>query len=514
MSFVLFIVSALLIALGKPAWHPAIGVVAALAGYALFWRIAVPVASLKKRFFVAAGWFACIQLIQLSWMTSIEFQGYYILLVYLALSLALGAQFGLLTLLIDRVPLIASASLWALFEWSRLYFLCGFTFCPVGLALTTTPYALQAASLFGIFGLSFLVMLTNLAVWRKKWGPAAALALVPYLCGGILWHAQKNNVDQSPTLNVALVQTALLPSQKNYFPTRASDYISPYLQWNQISHMLASIEQPVDLVVLPESALPYNDQFPLYSKEFVTQILHNAFKERTPIDITPDEKVTNSYWVHQLGSILKADVILGLDGREGEQHYSSAFFASQGKMDRYDKQILLPLAEYLPFKFLKQLTRHYGIQEFYTHGKKPTLFNSKIPLSATVCYEETFGHIMRNARRAGAGLFVNVTNDNWYPHSTLPQEHFDLARVQAVACGTPLVRSCNAGITSGVDCLGRVVGQLDAWDVPDILKVSMPLHQVNTLYLIWGDWGIVTLSTFFLILTILINRKSLFIINK
>src|SRR5580700_7290454 len=81
----------------------------------------------RKKFLIGTFWFTAVQLVQLSWMTSIEFQGYYILLVYSLLSLWLGCQFGVLTLFVSkglgRISMqkaLFCASLWTLMEWARL----------------------------------------------------------------------------------------------------------------------------------------------------------------------------------------------------------------------------------------------------------------------------------------------------------------------------------------------------------------------------------------------------------
>ncbi|MGD0664469.1 MAG: apolipoprotein N-acyltransferase [Rhabdochlamydiaceae bacterium] len=513
MPALLTLLSVLIVAFGQPAWFSWLAPLSAICGYALFWHVACKIPASKKRFFFALGWFALVQLVQLSWMTSIEYQGIYILFVYGFLAVGLGAQFGLLTLLVDRIPFVASASLWALMEWLRIYVLCGLSFNPIGLSLASSIFSLQAVTYFGIFGLSFWVILTNLAVWKKRWKAAFALAAAPYLIGAIQWNVYESKVKEGPCLSVALVQTALLPSQKMYFPERAADFISPYNQWERITRLLSGIEKHVDLVVLPESAIPYTDEYPLYSKDAVIKILKNSFQKTYLEEQDHLNKVSNLYWIRALGKLLNSDVIAGLDGEAGEIQYSSAFFASQDAMHRYDKQILLPLAEYLPFESLINLTKSYGITQFFTHGTESRIFHSKVPISTSICYEETFGHMMRKGRKEGAGLFVNVTNDNWYPSSRLPKQHFDLARVQSVANGLPLVRACNSGITSALDSLGQIVGQLEDWNKPDVLVADVPLYQISTLYTFWGDNGIVIISIILLTISVIINRKSLFV-NK
>src|SRR3569832_150145 len=121
---------------------------------------------------------------------------------------------------------------------------------------------------------------------------------------------------------------------------------------------------------------------------------------------------------------------------------------------------------------------------------------------------------MRQGRLKGARLFVNVTNDNWYPHSRLPKQHYDLARAQAAATGLPLVRACNSGVTAFVNALGSEVAALGDWNKPAVLVGKIPLYSIETLYTLWGDQGIIVISIFFLSLSVFINRKSLFLSIK
>jgi apolipoprotein N-acyltransferase len=99
---------------------------------------------------------------------------------------------------------------------------------------------------------------------------------------------------------------------------------------------------------------------------------------------------------------------------------------------------------------------------------------------------------MRVSRTKGASLFINLTNDNYYPFSRLPKQHFDHARLRTVENGVPLVRACNTGITAAIDSLGRVKGELEELDgnkklQAGVLALSLPLYHYKTLYTYWGD---------------------------
>src|SRR5579863_4936337 len=85
----LILLSLFLVGLGQPARLPWLCPFVAAAGFALFFLHFSSESSKKQRFFLGLCWFAVVQCIQLSWMTSIEFQGYYILFVYASLCLLL-----------------------------------------------------------------------------------------------------------------------------------------------------------------------------------------------------------------------------------------------------------------------------------------------------------------------------------------------------------------------------------------------------------------------------------------
>ena len=159
------------------------------------------------------------------------------------------------------------------------------------------------------------------------------------------------------------------------------------------------------------------------------------------------------------------------------------------------------MGEYIPFSFAKGLAEAYGLTGSFTHGKEAKVFNGKIKMGLSICYEETYGHMMRENKHKGAEILLNLTSDIWYPNSRLIYQHFDLARLRTVENGIPLLRACNTGITAGIDSLGRVTAQLgkdgqNIEAISDSLRVAVPLYSYNTLYTYYGDWLIVGISLF------------------
>jgi apolipoprotein N-acyltransferase len=532
----LILFSFLVVAYGQPAWSSWIGVLSAALGYALFW-VAVDALPNSLRVKASFLWFTLVQFVQLSWMATPDFQGYYIIGVYLGLSAWLGLQFAIFTWLLyrskqlDWTTLLGLAGLWTLFEWSRFLIFCGFAFNLVGLSLSCSSYSLQLASVFGVFGMSFWVVFTNLSALKairskeKKnivlW---LVIAVLPYISGFFHLQYQKYEIrgqKKLATTSILLVQTALLPSQKYPIKRHFFEFIPPLDQWDRIvTYIKEAPNRHPDLVVLPEACVPFGFDLCLYPFEQVKQKLIDQWGEDI-VDCFPtfgwpyakirDDLskgkvyVSNAFLLQTLSSFLRSYVIAGLDFHDESvnENFNSAFFFSPHteKVARYDKRILLPLSEYLPFSSLKFFTEFYGINEFFTPGEEPKLFAGSFLIAPSICYEELFPHLMREAHQKGAQAFVNLSNDAWYPHSMLPLQHFTHGLIRSVENGIPLIRACNTGITAIVDGNGAVLSQFgrrkkESQEMAGTLYFELPLHQFKTLFSVWGNGAVVCVSLF------------------
>lgn len=521
----------LIVAFGQPSLAPWLAPVSAAVGYALFWR-AIRIYPFKwQRFWRGSLWYSCVSIVQLSWMTAIEYQGIYILFVWLAISVGVGLQFGLLTTLIPyqrplKFPrILAIAGLWTLLEWSRFHFICGYSWNLSGIALSN-PIAIQFASIFGVLGLTFWVIFSNLLGLRALtcrglpaymvWG---AVVAIPYLFGvAHLSYHNRGLVACKDKVNCLLVQTGMLPPEKIPIQGSLRSFISPYTQWKRIlSYAAAHRDADLDLVVLPEAAVPFSLNVELYELQKVKETFEDVFGPLEEGLLPKSEeggKISNAFWVQALANVLESDIVIGLDYTDPSGiSYNSAFFARpfSHSLDRYDKQVLMPLAEYLPYRWLAPLVKAYGITEFFTPGNGARIFESKVPLAASICYEETFPSKVREGRLLGGQLLVNVTNDGWYPFSRLSSQHFEHARIRTVENGVSMIRACNTGVSAAVDSLGRTIKQLHETKEDGIVQKGAILAQISpytysTLFAIWGNSGIVCLSIAFLGAFFLLKR--------
>jgi apolipoprotein N-acyltransferase len=82
---------------------------------------------------------------------------------------------------------------------------------------------------------------------------------------------------------------------------------------------------------------------------------------------------------------------------------------------------------------------------------------------------------------------VNVTNDGWFGISSGPYQHFQQARVLAIAEGLPLVRAANTGISAVVDPVGRIINSLPL-GIEGVLDAGLPAAIEPTLYVTYGGY--------------------------
>lgn len=493
-------------AFGTPFWSPFLAVITGALGYAIFWHALLTFS--RNRFWISLVWFFSVQLIQLNWLARVDYLGIGIVGVYAMVAFAIALQFAFLSMWI-RLPMsvgqaAALSGLWVFFEWMRLFPLGGFPWNPVALVLNH-PFSIVCASLFGVFGLSFWVMFTNLLALKGNWKTWLGLALIPYALGFCLIQSQQESqTPDAPT--VALVQPSLLPSQKYLTPFREKEYIPAFIQWDRIVELLKGAGRTsFDWILMPEATVPHGAKHPFYPKDAVEQLWMHHFGPQALLQFPNggiNRYVDNAFWVKAIANHFNAQVIIGLDDSDLEGDYNAAFRVApkQDRYERYEKQILIPVAEIIPFPFWTRfnqfLAKQFGIEKSFTPGKRPGFFSGE--MGVVICLEEAYGELVRTVRRMGANCLVSLSNDGWYPRSALPWVHLEHGRLRAAENGVPVLRSCNTGVTAIIDCFGRVVQQiLPSESKAGILIGAVPKKHLPTLFTLWGDWAILFLSALF-----------------
>ncbi len=538
LKIIFYALSFAIVAFSQPAWISFLGFLAAFLGYLLFWLSIYDIKSNVKKTALSFIWFFFVQSIQLSWLTSTKYQGELIFVVYIFLMSWFAIEFALISYIALKDEIISYfkiffiASLWCIFEWSKLFVMCGFSFNQVGLAYANNHFSLQMAAIFGIYGLSFYVIFINLIGLKaitqrsiKAYILWIVLAIFPYFYGYFHEKIYENRFVNSPNLNVCLVQTSLLPEQKNLTKNYFDHFVSPILQWERIINLInQTTHHKIDLIVFPEAAVSYgaNDHFypfesvkNLIIKKFGQDVLYKLPTLKQPYAINYDNiwYVSNSYFAKALSNIFESEIAIGLDDYDPklDRSYNAAFYFHHNLElpKRYEKQILVPIGEYIPFSFLADMAlKKYGIGSSFAKGKESKIFSEKNGYSFSICYEETFPNIMRKARLKGANCFINLTNDAYFYKSKLYRQHFEHAKIRSVENGVPLIRACNTGVTAGIDSFGRVIDAIYSEDEAKALLVKVPQFSYRTLYSLWGDYLILGISVLSILIFYIKSKRK------
>jgi apolipoprotein N-acyltransferase len=170
--------------------------------------------------------------------------------------------------------------------------------------------------------------------------------------------------------------------------------------------------------------------------------------------------------------------------------YNSAFrIFGDGVVDeRYDKNLLVPFGEFMPFADRFPALRKIRGPGNFARGEGLTAYEGGLARFVfLICYESIFSAYVREGVRQSPDLLVNLTFDAWYGDTSEPSQHLMLSAVQAAQYGVPLLRSTTTGISATVDARGLITAQTGVYTrevlVRDVKKVRIPSFYARA-----GDW--------------------------
>ena len=332
-------------------------------------------------------------------------------------------------------------------EWLRGHVLTGFPWNTYGYAVSDDLLLIQAASVIGVWGLTFFcVLLLSTPVLllnpnRRGFAALGAAALV--IAGTALWGGYRLSVTPLETVpGVALrVMQPNLSQDKKFAYDRREQILKDYLALSaKKSETYPGGLADVTVLIWPESSFPFIYEREPWAAEAIAAVL--------PPNVT---LVTGA---------VRYD--FPPPGQRSPFFNSIRVMDHRGRvLENTDKVHLVPFGEYLPFQAelealgIEQLTRVRG--GFSSGAAFRALQIPGLPLaSPLVCYEIIFpGKVVPQGPRPD--WLLNLTNDAWFGLTPGPYQHFAQARMRAVEEGLPLVRAANTGISAIVDPLGRIV---------------------------------------------------------
>ena len=369
---------------------------------------------------------------------------------------------------VGPAAVLVAPAVWVTTELGRAHLFGGFPWALLGYSQVEVLPVAQLASLLGVYGVSFLVVLANVALAhlvvtrersRRSVLGFALASLVLTVSWGSWRLADSRLISQGEPVRVGLVQGNIAQDQKRRPEARAS-ILDTYLTLSR-----KVLAQGAQLVIWPESATPF------------------AF----------EESAAGGAAIRQLVSGANAHLLLGSEEIERGtefRYYNAAFLVgSDGETSGvYRKMRLVPFGEYVPLRsvlfFAETLVT--TVSDF-TAGTSPVTFAvDGHRVSTAICYEVVYPDLIRQFVLSGSELLTTITNDAWFGRSSAPYQHFAMAAMRAIEQGRYLVRAANTGISGVVDPYGRVLRQTGLFE-RDTVVADVRWIRGRTMYGAVGD---------------------------
>jgi apolipoprotein N-acyltransferase len=338
-------------------------------------------------------------------------------------------------------------------EWLRGHLFTGFPWNAFGYALASPLALAQSASLVGLWGMTFIAVVVfaspatladDRAETPRPWLPLIIAIVVLIGLGGYgAGRLQRNPTRLVDKVHLRIMQPNLRQDIRFNYAAR-QEVMNRYVALSdRAAGPDSSGMKDVTHLIWPESPFPF---FLTREAEALAQItkllpqgavlITGAMRVAEPFNPAEPAAYNSIYVIDHTGSIVAL----------------------------YDKVHLVPFGEYLPFQKtlerlgVQELTKQRGGFLAGDHRKPIAIPDTPLALPL-ICYEIIFPNaIVPPGPRPG--WIVNVTNDGWFGISAGPYQHFQEARVSAIAEGLPLVRAANTGISAVVDPVGRIINSL------------------------------------------------------
>lgn len=429
-------------------------------------------------------------------------------LPWIALSVALSAYlalFGAMAAVTMRLAPPAAAPLWfalcwVVIEWLRSSFpFGGFPWGAAAFSQTEGIF-LPIAGWFGVPGLSFalalvgagaaalLIVLARSAAEGSGNGrsrdeylalvAAAACVVVPTGLAGTALGTVPSPTG-GPTLAVAAVQGNVPRMGLDFNAQRRAVLDNHFRETVRLAEDVDSGKRKRPQVVLwPENA---SDISPLDNVDAARVIQAAVNATGVPVvfgtllagerPVTGDDGPTNTVLVWETENGL----------------------AAPAPSARYDKHIIQPFGEYLPWRsFFSVFSSYADRAGNFRAGTGPAVVpvntgEGSVLLGVSTCWEVAFDRSPRQAVRDGAQLLFVPTNNATFGHTDMTYQQLAMSQVRAVETGRSVAVVATSGVSALITPDGKVLSNSEIF-TPAILTADLPLRTGNTLAVTLGPW--------------------------
>lgn len=322
----------------------------------------------------------------------------------------------------------------------------------------------QSVSVFGEYGLSFLILLINFALYyiisdyknKKNYYMLAVITIIMLLPG--IYRAV-NPINYTETKKIAIIQPAYKQEIKwdnNYRIQIISEVNSLVLQ---------AYNKGVDMIVLPESSYPAR----VLSTDMIMSVLDKV-STKTPV-------------------IFGADRRINIDNKS--RLFNTMVLLDNKSFSYYDKRHLTPFGEYFPLENLLEPVKEFffGPGDMFSPGEKAAVLisNSKgIYAAPVICFESAFSSLVGDGVKMGGNMLIMISNDTWFGKNQGKIQHLAVDTIRSIEYGRSAVRATQDGISAFIMPDGKIPVKEEK-QVPVVLIYDVPLTDFTTFYNLAGN---------------------------
>ena len=367
--------------------------------------------------------------------------------------------------------LLAFISFFFLAEFARGHVFGGFPWNLPGYIFEGGKAMSQAASLVGVYGLTFFVFTMSALLYlvifaEKRLEPLLVLLIAigsVFTFGNL--RLKDASIDYVEDVTLRLVQVRF--TQKDKFdPEKAVEIVNEFLTQS----VRPGVEN-VTHIIWPEGAV---NGFAI-ENESLLYAMGQALADRT--------KTTPIWLLNSLRSEIRphpngTDVIYDSYNTSAAVTFNAEGIPALAAFN--DKKRLVPFGEFIPGgKWMEAKNVPVISTSLLSISPAKKKYNADFPglpkLSPQICYEIIFsGLTPRKKGETHPKWILNQSNDAWYGNSFGPLQHSNMATYRAIEEGLPVIRAASNGITGIINPYGQYEKQLGSTDI-GIIDGKLPV---------------------------------------
>lgn len=376
-----------------------------------------------------------------------------------------------------------AAAVWTVYEWTQTLGWWGVPWGRLAIGQSEYTVGLQTASLFGSYAVSLALLTVNFYIAyavlnrnkiRTSSIVVAAVLVFQYGVGTALYFIPQ---DGEETVHVAAIQGNISSSEKWDADSRTRTF-EVYAEYT-----LKAAENGADIVVWPETALPYTVREDNIYGRYCSALARKA-------DVTI---LVGCFTENEEGEMLNSVVCVLPDGSFHETVYSKRHLVPFGEfvpMGELFKTLIPPLAELV-----------MSDDDIAVGEGAQVIALEEVNIGSLICFDSIYENLARSSTLEGAQIICLPTNDSWFTDSAALYMHNAQAQLRAIENGRYVVRAANTGISTVISSKGDVLTELEPL-VEGIAEYSVPVNSHTTLYTLIGNFLIFALCLALTFLTV------------